>query len=108
MTVKDLTEKIQGNIVASATEISRDVSGMYICDMLSHAMAGVSAGDAWVTILNNKNILAVAVLTELSCIVIAENVELDESIKQKAEEENIILISSPLNAYQIAAEVGKI
>jgi len=45
--------------------------------------------------------VAVASLTEISCVVIAEGVEIDEAVITRAKEKEITLVSSSLPAAEI-------
>ena len=43
----------------------------YAGDLLSWVMSHATAGDAWVTIMSNINVAAVASLTEVACVIFA-------------------------------------
>ena len=55
--------------------------------------------------MGNKNTLAVASLADVSCIVLAEGVSLDEGTLTKAEEEGITVLSTQLPVFDIALEI---
>lgn len=80
----------------------REVSGCYMGDLLSWVMGRASAGDAWITIMSNQNVIAVASLADISCVIFAEDVEPDEEIRILAKEKGVNLISSSLPAYETA------
>lgn len=80
----------------------KEVTGCYIGDLLSWVMGRAKAGDAWITIMSNINIVAVAALTEAAVIVLAEGVEADEKLLATAEAKGINIFSSPLPAYESA------
>ena len=54
------------------------VSQVYCCDLLSIAMGQAPKFSAWVTVMGNVNSIAVATLTEISCIILASNTNLDD------------------------------
>ena len=62
--------------------ISKDteITGVFCCDLLSIAMGKAPAGSAWVTVMANVNTLAVASLTDVACIILAEDVTFDNSL----------------------------
>lgn len=101
MKVKELAEKIGGSIVC--TEGEGEIKGCYIGDLLSLAMSRVQKGNAWITIQTNINIAAVATLTEAGCIIICDGFLPDDNTKERAEEENIPIITSDKSAYELAA-----
>ncbi len=86
----------------------REVEGVYIGDLLSWVMGRANSGEAWITIMSNLNILAVASLTDVACIVIAENVKLTEDVLQTAKEKGINIISSSAAIYETAVFLSQV
>lgn len=83
----------------------REIDGCYMGDLLSWVMGRANADNVWITIMSNSNITAVAALADVSCIVLAEGVELDDDIKAISMEKNINIIASPLAQYETAIKV---
>lgn len=88
------------------TDDSREIEGVYIGDLLSWVMGNAQSGDAWITIMSNINILAVASLTDVSCIVLAEGVTLESDVIATAKEKEINIVSSSFSAYDIAVSLS--
>lgn len=84
----------------------KEVTGAYIGDLLSWVMGRAKAGDAWITIMSNINVVAVAALTEAAVIILAEGVEADEKLLAAANAKGINMFSSPLPAYELALSLG--
>ncbi len=84
------------------TEPNREIDGVYIGDLLSWVMGRASSGNAWITIMSNVNILAVASLADTACIILAENVALEQDVIETAKQKNINIISSPVGMYETA------
>ncbi|AOY78374.1 AraC family transcriptional regulator [Clostridium formicaceticum] len=105
MTVEKLIEKLELEAVGGQKGITKEVKGAYIGDLLSWVMAHIGSGDAWITIQTNINVIAVAALGEASCIIVAEDAEIEESTKIKADEEGIPLLRSSLSAYELAIQI---
>lgn len=104
MTVKQLCEKCGFKAVVMPDE-QREIDGCYIGDLLSWVMGRAKADNAWITIMSNINIIAVAALADVSCIILAEGVNVDESVKQTAEQKGVNIIASDLPSYETAAAV---
>ena len=68
-------------------------------------MGKAPSDSVWVTVMGNKNTLAVASLADVACIVLAEGVALDEGTLKKAEEEGIAVLSTDLPVFDIALEI---
>jgi predicted transcriptional regulator len=87
---------------AVITEGDREISGVYIGDLLSWVMGNASSGDVWITIMSNINILAVATLTDCSAVILAEGVTLEDDIIKTANEKGINILYSDKSAYDTA------
>ena len=84
----------------------REVEGAYIGDLLSWVMGKANENDAWITIMSNVNVVAVASLADVACVIFAEGVEPDEQAKTRAVNEGINLISSRLAAYELSLKLS--
>ena len=107
MTVRELSEKT-GLTTFVLPEPDRAVEGGYAGDLLSWVMGNAFGGCAWVTIMTNRNIIAVATLIEMSCIILAEGCELDDEVLALAEAQGVNVLGSPLDAYEICAALSKV
>ena len=101
MTVNDLLKSEKFSAV-SLPDGSRVVKNVYIGDLLSWVMGRAKADDAWITIMSNVNILAVASLADTACIILAEGVTVDDSIKATADEKEINILTTEMNIYETA------
>jgi hypothetical protein len=66
--------------------------------MLSWAMSRAVAGGAWITILNSLNVVAVADLADVACVVLAEGVPLPPPVLERAAEKGVAFVSTRLDA----------
>ena len=106
MTVKQLIDSC-GFTAAALPDPDREVSGVYIGDLLSWVMGRAGADEAWITIMSNRNIVAVATLADTACILLAEGVQPDEGVAQLAQDKGINLLTSPLSAYDTALRLSE-
>ena len=105
MTVQVMAEKL-GLKSFSLPEGDREVSGGYAGDLLSWVMGRAKAGDAWVTIMSNVNIVAGATLADPACIVLSEGVEPDADALAKAEAMGVNLLGSNKDTFALCAEIA--
>jgi len=84
----------------------RQINGVYIGDLLSWVMGRAEPDNAWLTIMSNINIIAVATLSDVSCIILTEGVTLADDIIALANEKNINILSTPLASYECAILLG--
>lgn len=103
MVVSELVSKLGAKVLTGDYSTDIEVTGVYCGDLLSWVMSHAARGSAWITVHTHLNIVAVASLTELSCIIIPENIEVDESTIQKAISEKVAIVRSELSTYQICS-----
>ena len=84
----------------------RDISGAYVGDLLSWVMGRAEADNAWITIMSNVNVIAVATLADVSCVILAEGVRLDSEITKMATEKGVNVLVSSLPIYETAIKLG--
>ncbi len=106
MKVSELIKKLNLELITSPDFADREVTGCYIGDLLSWVMGKAQQGDAWITIMNNINIVAVASLTDCACIILCEGVSVEDSVIEKANNEEIIILKSDETAYSLALRLG--
>ena len=107
MTVVELTNALSLKTY-SAGDPSAEIHGGYTGDLLSWVMGRAKEGDAWVTIMTNINVIAVAHLTGVACVVIAEGAEPDAVAVQRAEQQGIALLGSECASFELSAEIARI
>ena len=107
MTVSKLIEK--ENLEAlSVAEPEREITGAYTGDLLSWVMGRAQSGDAWITIMTNINTVAVAALSDVACVILAENCEIEPDVVATAESKGINLLRSGKTAYQLCAALSEL
>jgi hypothetical protein len=85
----------------------KEIEGGYVGDLLSWVMGRVSENYAWITIMSNINIAAVASLADVACIILAEGVTIEEDVINTAMQKNINILSSELSAYELCVKLSE-
>ena len=101
MNIQRLLPLIQGQLLTDESNTGRTISSGYVCDLLSWVMARGKQDMAWITVQTHLNVIAIAALHEMSCVILPEGINMEESSLLKAGEEGIAVISSPLSAYAL-------
>ena len=105
LTVNELS-LVEGFSVVAMPDGEREIKGVYIGDLLSWVMGRAKADDAWITIMSNINIVAVASLADTACIILAEGVTLDESVVETANSKGVNILTAAMPAYETAMALG--
>ena len=105
-TLQTILDNIELKVLTNPLDFSKiEIKSGYASDLLSCVMTGAQADGIWVTLIANINIVAVASLLELPAIIITENAQPDAATIARANQEGIVLLSTPVGSYQI---VGKL
>ena len=107
MTVAQIAETL-GLTVFSAPEPDREISGGYVGDLLSWVMGRAQADQAWITIMSNQNVAAVAALSDVACVILTEGVQPDPDLLKKAQVQGINLLGTDKGSFLMAVELGKV
>ena len=105
MTVYDLSKNSQFNVL-TMPEPEREINGVYIGDLLSWVMGKAQYDNVWITIMSNINVIAVASLSDVSCVLLAEDVTLDNEVLSTAKQKGINILSTPMSAYDAAIKLS--
>ena len=105
MTVAELKEKL-GLEALCLPDPDREVTGGYTGDLLSWVMGSASEGQAWVTIMSNVNVVAVATLCDVSCVVLAQGVTLEQNVLDTAQSKGVNILCSGSEAFELCCLIG--
>jgi hypothetical protein len=83
-------------------------TGGYSSDLLSCVMAGAKKGHLWITLQAHLNIVAVAALNEVAAIIITENAQPDAASIAKANQQGVILLSTPQATYEVNGQLWEL
>lgn len=103
MKLSEFVEKCGFELVTPVTE-DCELTQVYCCDLLSFAMTRNPVGSVWVTVMGNINSVAVAVLTEGGCIVVAEDAAIDEAAVEKATQQGVCILKTNKPVFEAALE----
>lgn len=104
MTVKQLSQTLELKELIKGDE-NAEIMGGCVCDLLSWVMAHGVQNGAWITVQTHMNIIAVATLLELACIIIPEGIEVEADVLEKAQQEGIAILSSDQSAYALCGKM---
>ena len=108
MTAIELANNLNLTVISEGEGSERDICGIYCCDLLSIVMGRAKANDAWITVMGNINAIAVAVLADVSCIILSEGMNLDEQSIQKAKEQRVCVLKSDLPTFELSQKIAQV
>ncbi len=105
MTVQRLIENEIFKVINIGEDLEQKISTPFCCDLLSVAMSKAPVNSAWVTVMGNINTLAVATLTDIACIILAEGAVLDATALEKAKIQKITVLCTEESIFNAALAV---
>lgn len=107
MTVQELVQALSCEVL-SLPDPQKEIQGAYAGDLLSWVMGRAEEGNVWATIMTNNNVLAVATLINISCVIICENSEIEPQTVALAEAKEVNLLRTPMTVYQTCVALSEL
>ena len=104
MTVREAIRKLQLEVLA-LPDGEREICGGYCGDLLSWVMTCLKQDEAWITIMNNLNVVAVASLSDAACVILSENTDVEEEVVCRAEEKGVNLLRAKASSFELCAQL---
>jgi len=105
MRLSDIVKACDLQVICGDMLLDREVSGGYVSDLLSDVMANSKKGDIWITLQAHPNIVAVALLKEITGIIMVNGRKPEEETVRKANEEKLPVMITDMPTFEV---VGKL
>lgn len=107
MKVTDLVEKLDLKVFTGNVGLNNVVTGGYVSDLLSDVMGHAGEGNVWITLQNHLNVVAIASLKDLACVILVKGIEPSEEVLKKAVSEQIPVLGSADKTFELAGKIYK-
>lgn len=107
MKVSELASACGFEFINKPEADDREVGGAYCCDLLSWVIGRAEETDALITVMSNPNVIAVAVMADLPCVILSEGVRPDVKALEKAKENDVAILSSAIPTYDTAILIAQ-
>ncbi len=105
MNLRELVERLNLKVFSCENLLEREFEGVYVCDLLSDVLGNAKPNQIWITLQTHKNIVAVAHLKDLSCVILVKGLEPNEDTISKAEKENVILLGTEKQTFDLVGDL---
>ena len=102
MTILEAVKATDSVLLTPEIDQNREISVGYACDLLSWVMSHGENGMAWITVQTHMNVIAVASLADMACVIVPEGIAVDAAIASKAQEEGIAVLSTKKSAFEVS------
>ncbi len=103
MIVNELVAKFNLEVVAGP-ELGKEIDGVYCGDLLSNVMARAKKNNLWITVQGHQNVVAVALLVDISAVILVEGFEYDEKAVKKACDKGVNLLRTKKKSYTLTCK----
>lgn len=108
MTVKDIINELNLQVLTGAEKTDSVVTGAYASDLLSDVMGKAREGNVWITMQTHKNIIAVASLKDAAAIIIVNGGKPEQKTLDAATTEGVVVLATNENAFITCGKLYKI
>ena len=105
MKVQELVDKLGLKVLAGESGLDREIDGCYISDLLSDVMGNAEMNNVWVTLQTHKNVMAIASLKELACVILVKGQTASEETLEQSNEEGIPFLSTTMQTFETAGKI---
>ena len=85
--------------------LDNEIKGGYVSDLLSDVMGFAQEGNVWVTLQTHKNVIAIASLKELACVVLVKGNKPDDDMLEQAKDEGIPVLGTNEQTFEVAGKI---
>jgi len=105
MKLHELAERLGWELKTKNVPVTGEVKSGYASDLLSDVLANSIEGDLWVTRQTHLNIVAIAVMRDLSGILLVSGAEPDPDTVEKAIEKMIPIFRTTLPTFEVVGRI---
>lgn len=106
MQVSQLSDILEVTCLTPEGELTRTIQGVYVGDLLSVVMGKAKENSVWVTIQGHVNIIAVASLINMACVIVTEGFDIDQDTIERAIEQEVVVYKTRLSSYEVCAKLA--
>ena len=107
MKVQELVALLDAKLITEPSALDGEIACGYSCDLLSWVLAHGQEGMAWATVQTHVNVIAVAVLMGMACVILTEGVDAEAASLERANKEGLPVLSTTKTAYEVCGLMAK-
>ena len=79
----------------------KEITGVYISDMLSDVMSSAQAGNLWLTVQTHKNIVSAANLIDISAVIVTHGKKVQKETIEIANRFHVNILRTSLSTFEL-------
>ncbi len=105
MKLAAIVDSLDLRLRSQHSDLSCEVTGAYVSDLLSDVLAYAKEGNVWITLQGHPNIVAVASMKEIAGIIIVNGRLPEENAIIQADNEAIPIMTSDKQTFELAGRL---
>lgn len=102
MKVSELVKELKLKVFSGKEGLNREITDGYVSDLLSDVKENASKGEVLITLQTHRDVVAIASLNELSCVLLVSSLEPEQDTIDHSNTENIPVLGTSLSTFEIA------
>jgi len=107
MTIKEITEIIDGKVICCEEKLNTCVEYAFSSDLMSDVLTIEKENMVLITGLANLQTIRTSEMSDISCIIFARDKKIGSEMVALAKENQMILVESPHSVFHISGELYK-
>jgi serine kinase of HPr protein (carbohydrate metabolism regulator) len=107
MTIKEITEIIDGKVICCEEKLTTCVEYAFSSDLMSDVLTIEKENMVLITGLANLQTIRTSEMSDISCIIFARDKKIGSEMVALAKENQMILVESPHSVFYISGELYK-
>ncbi|MFC1619572.1 serine kinase [Candidatus Neomarinimicrobiota bacterium] len=108
MKLPTIIDALHLKVNTEGLDVTQDVTGVYVSDLLSDVLAHAQEGDIWITLQGHPNVVAVATMKDLCGIILVNSRVPETETLARAQDENMPIFTSEESSYRVAGQLFQI
>jgi len=105
MRLNEIIDKLDLKLLSGKEPLQTEVVRGYVSDLMSDVIAHGKEGDIWITYQTHVNVVAIAMMKNMTAVILIQGRELIPVAAEKAKKEGLPVFSSSESAFELVGRL---
>jgi len=101
MRLADVVAALELKVLTNDSALENTVRSGFVCDLLSVVLGKAQQDDLWITIQRHQNIVAVAKVTSVAAVILADGIIPEQGVIDRASKEGVVLLATDKPSFTV-------
>lgn len=107
MTIAEVLRIVNGDVLTSDADLTREVDSAFGADLMSDVLAFVTENSLLITGLINPHVIRTAEMLDIGCILFSRGKQPSKEMLEMAQDADITILSTKMTTYTVSGELYK-